>query len=72
MEKLKIYREFDLQILDEVNVKDIRRPICTTEEGDLVLVFDGDYRFELGGADCTTDRLLDELAPQLLEKVYGT
>lgn len=68
---LEHYGQLDELVRQEVNVKVIERKVASSNQGDLLLVWDGtSYSFILDGKDVTTPRLLDEVAPKVLEKSF--
>ena len=70
MRDIKYWSQLDDLILAEVNVKVLSRYLCMTEKGNLYLNWDGvSYKFDLGGKDVTTPRLLEE-TPAIIEGFY--
>lgn len=68
---LDYYSRLDDIILEEVNVKQLRRPVLESDKGTIELVYDGmKYWYELNGKDVTTRKLMDIL-PRLLKELYA-
>jgi len=63
------YKQLDQLVLDEVNVKELHHRIMDTDKGEMLLVFDGEYRYTLGGKEVSTPRLTS-LMPKLLKEIY--
>lgn len=59
-------------LLDEVNIKRIEiQTVFICDDQNLSLIYDGDFKFMLGGKDVTTDRLLT-LVPQIVDRVIDS
>lgn len=68
---LVYFASCDDLILAETNVRKIERTVASTERGVLKLVYNGGYYyFTIDDEDVTTERLIEKVAPIVLEDFY--